>query len=230
LDKETRFNLIFLVALLLISAPGVVLLIGKQLKPGARRLADPPYVRRTEAYNNPLPASSASVRVAPPITAAWVEAVTIEQLGHPALRHQAAGGRREPIMSEGRRFELLGLDRDGDGATLALLGWLAELGRGDVQAIDAEAECLGILEGVEVVQLDVPPDVIKELKGIGFVTPPTRVGLTRLRFTLAAKPGSEAIVRLRWHLADDEGQDVLNLHRVLPADTTHDKDQSGDYQ
>lgn len=217
MGKETRFNLIFLVALLLISTPGVILLIGKQLKPGARRLADPPYVRRTEAYNNPLPASSASIRVVPPITAAWVEAMTMEHLGHPPLRHAAAGGRSEPIMSDGRRFELLGLDRDGNEATLALLGWLADLGRGDVEAIDAEAAFLGNLEAVEVVQLEVPPDVIRELKGIGFVTPPTRIGLTRLRFAAAGQPvSSEAIVRLRWQLADDQEEDVLKLHRVLP--------------
>ena len=202
------------------------MLISKHLAPGARRLADPPYVRRTEAYNNPLPASSASIRVVPPITAVWVESLAIEHLGHPPLRHMAVGGRLEPIMSDGRRFELLSFADDGESTTLVLLVWSAELGRGEVQGIDAEAEALGPLRSIEVDGLEVPPEVISELKGLGFVIPPSRVGLAWLRFApLAPAEETDDLLRIVWHMADGVGEDVLNLRRVLPDARGGDRDK-----
>ena len=213
----------FLILLLLLSLPGVVLLISKHLKPGARRLADPPYVRRTEAYNNPLAASSASIRVLPPITAQWVEKTAMEKLGHLPARLEAAGGRFEPIMSEHRRFELLAMSREGGSSTLVLLGWLAELGCGEVRELEAEAPILGRLDSVEVEQLSVPQEVIKELKGLGYVVPPAQVGFAWLRF--AHPPvGEDDRLRIVWRTDHGDGEDVMNLRGVFPAVADSDND------
>ena len=217
MSQEARLNLTFLIALLLLSVPGVVMLVGKHLQPGARRLADPPYVRRTEAYNNPLPASSASVRVVPPVTAAWVESLARDHLGHPPVRHLSAGGRNDPIMSADRRIELLDVEQNAGATLLAVLIWSAELGRGAVTRIEAEAPGLG-LEEVEVTRLDVPEDVIAELKGLGMVVPPAQIGLARLRFSSTARGIGEDDGRLlvTWQTADMRWQDVLNLQWILP--------------
>src|SRR5688572_25211705 len=126
------------------------MLVRKKMEPDARSMAEASYVRPTEVYNNPLPAGSKTVRVVPPATFAWVEALAAERLGRPALRHQAAGGRRDPIMSDGRRFELLDF-QEGDGETvLVLLAWSSEFGNGHVRELHAESQRLGRLATAEI--------------------------------------------------------------------------------
>lgn len=225
MSKEARLNLVFLVALLLLSLPGVILLISKHLKPGARRLADPPYVRRTEAYNNPLPASTASIRVVPPITSEWVARLAVDRTGSPPLRHEAAGGRWDPVISEGRRFELLSLRAENESVTVVLLGWLGELGRGEVQELVGEAPALGTLESVEVERLEVPSQVVKELQELGYVVPPSRVGLVWLRFAPPPTQG-DARLQIAWRGGGAEAHDVLDLRRLLPVSRDSDKDMT----
>lgn len=220
LTKEAKFNLVFLVVLLLASLPGLVILIRKKLDPEARRMSEAPYVRRTEAYNNPLPAATSSRRIVPPVTARWVESLANQKLGAPPLRYMAAGGREEPVLSEGRRFELLGIRQTHEGSTLIVLAWLGELGRGEVDLFEAQAESLGALQSVEVDQIDVPQEVISELKDEGYVVPPARVGLLWLRFAGARSPADATWgprIRLTWRSPRASGEDVLDLARALPA-------------
>lgn len=226
-SRETKWNLGFFVLLALISAPGVTLLVRKQMQPGARRLADPPYVRRTEAYNNPLPASSASLRVVPPGTAQWVAGVSQRFLGKPPLRHEAAGGRVEPVMSRNRRFELLGLDQSGEGYQIVLLVWMAELGHQQVSELYAESAQLGGLQSAEAEPVDVPLEVIAELKNEGYVLPPERVAVLRLRFTPPVDRSGQLSVHLTWTGPGGEGEDVLDLARILREKHVRAKELSG---
>lgn len=227
MTKEAKFNLVFLVVLLLVSLPGLVILIKKKLDPEARRMSEAPYVRRTEAYNNPLAASTSSRRVVPPLTARWVESLATERLGAAPLRYMAAGGREEPVMSEGRRFELLGIRQAPEGTTLIVLAWLGELGRREVEQFEAQAESLGALQSVEVDQIDVPHEVIEELKDEGYIVPPAQVGLLWLRFAGARSPADSTDgprIRLTWHSPQASGEDVLDLARALPAGGSAVKD------
>src|SRR5688500_3263773 len=134
-------------------------------------MAEASYVRRIEAYNNPLPASSRNARVLPPLTGAWVQALAGKHLGHPPLRHAAAGGRAEPVMTRDRRFELLDLQETPNERLLVLLAWENAFGSQLVTDLTADSAQLGRLAQVEIQPVSLPPDVTAELKDAGFVVP-----------------------------------------------------------
>jgi hypothetical protein len=213
-SRETKFNLVFLAGFLLLSLPGVVLLFIKKMDPEARSMAEASYVRRTEVYNNPLPTGSKTVRFVPPLTFDWVDALAREHLGIPPLRHAAAGGRLEPVMSENRRFELLDLEDGSDQVVVVLLAWDGVFGHERVNDLSAESEELGRLAGIEVLPVPLPPEVTADLKDAGLVVPPARVAVVWLRFA----PGARSVkpsIRLSWSTPDGRGTDVLDLRRRL---------------
>ena len=225
MTREAKINLIFLGGFLLLCLPGVVLLFIKKLDPEARSMAEASYVRRIEAYNNPLPASSRNVRVIPPLTSAWVEALAVKHTGQPPLRHAAAGGRSEPVMSQERRFELLDLQETADGRLLVLLAGEGAFGSRLVTELTADTP-LGRLVGVEIEPVPLPAEVTAELKDAGFVLPPAKVGVVQLRF---AGGGPETVVRiaLAWDSRDSGGQDVLDLAGRLLERSAGAKDAAG---
>ena len=218
MTREAKQNIWFLAGFLVLSLPGVVMLVKKKMAPEARSMAEASYVRRSEVYNNPLPAGSKTVRVVPPATFAWVEALTADRLGRPAPRHEAAGGRREPIMSDGRRFEVVGFEGGPDEAVLVLLAWSSEFGEGQVSELHAESEQLGIATAVEIEGTKVPPFVVTELRDAGLVIPPGKVGLVRLGFApkTSMKDVAQALrVRLRWSTGQFSHEDELELPMPL---------------
>jgi hypothetical protein len=223
--REAKSNLIFLGGFLLLCLPGVVLLFIKKLDPQARSMAQASYVRRTEAYNNPLPASSRNVRVIPPRTVAWVHELAIKHVGHPPLRHAAAGGRSEPVMSRDRRFELLDLKETAEGRMLVLLAWESAFGSRLVTDLTADTP-LGRLVGVEIEPVPLPADVTAELKDAGFVLPPAKVGVVRLRFT-GGGPETGVRIALAWDSRDSGGEDVLELSGRLLERSAAAKDATG---
>ena len=225
MTREAKINFLFLGGFLLLCLPGVVLLFIKKLDPEARSMAEASYVRRIEAYNNPLPASSRNVRVIPPLTSAWVQALAVEHTGQPPLRHAAAGGRSEPVMSQERRFELLDLQQTPDGPVLVLLAWEGAFGSRLVTNLTADTT-LGRLVGVEIVPVPLPAEVTAELKNAGFVVPPAKVGLVRLRFT-GGGPDPGVRVALSWDSQDSGGQDVLDLAGRLLERSAGAKDAAG---
>jgi hypothetical protein len=213
-SRETKFNLVFLIGFLLLSLPGVVLLFIKKLDPEARSMAEASYVKRTEVYNNPLPTGSKTVRFVPPLTFKWVDALARSNLGRPALRHAAAGGRLEPVMSENRRFELLDFASSDDEVVLTLLAWDGSFGLERATDLSAGSEQLGRLAGIEVLPVALPPEVTADLKDAGLVVPPARVAVIWLRFAPGEQPVAPSI-RLSWSTPDGGRTDVLDLRRRL---------------
>lgn len=233
MSREAKLNAIFLLAILLLSLPGVIILVRKKLDPDARYMAEAPYIRRTEVYNNPVDAGTRSIRVVPPVTSGWVSELTNEHLGSAPLRREAPGGRVEPILSAGRHFEFLAAPEDAGGRTIALLAWLDDFGAGRVASVDADAEggLLGELQEVSIQEIAVPPKVVDELQDGGFVVPPRRVAIVRLQFAAPTTPGitdaaSQRLI-LRWRAGDESRQDVLDLARGLLARPGGAKETSG---
>ncbi len=216
MTREAKFNLWFLLAFLLISLPGLVILVRKKMQPDARSMAEASYVRPSDTYNNPLPTRSKGVRTVPPQTFAWVEDLAAEHLGHPPLRHVAAGGRREPVMSRQRRFELLDVqERDGHPVVI-LLAWQPDFGAQRVNSLHASAPGLGSLAETHIQPVAVPGHVIDELKDEGFVLPPARTAVVWLHFkgttpTEATAPATLPAIELAWSTPEGSFEDVLEL-------------------
>jgi hypothetical protein len=229
--RETKFNLVFLAGFLLLCLPGVVILFIKKLDPDARSMAEASYVKRTEVYNNPLPIGSKTVRFVPPATFEWVNALALEHAGRPALRHAAAGGRLDPVMSEHRRFELLDLQEEGSGRVVVLLAWDGAFGQQWVTDLEATSEALGRFAGAEVLPVTLPGEVVAELKDSGLVIPPEKAGVIWLRFEPVAgqAPGAveEVRVHLSWRTSDASAEDVLELSERLLERAGHAKDGAG---
>ena len=217
MTRETKINLGFLIAFLALSLPGAAILFVKKLAPGQRMLYEPSFMRRTEAYNNPLPATSSSVRTFPPKTLAWTAAVAREQTGRPAYRRVAAGGREEPLVSDARRFEVL----DAAPGEMAVLFWSDTFAAGDGARITGT---VGFGAGDRPVTaasaktLVVPENVIQELLDEGFQKPPRRVGLLRLSWDQDAAGELPRRVALTWREADGrEARDAASWEPALLA-------------
>ena len=193
MTRESKLNLGFLIAFLALSLPGAAMLFVKKLDPNERMMYMPNAVRRAEAYNNPLPAANANFRVHPPLTMAFVDEASRQLTGRPALRYERAGQRIEPVVSDGRRFELLGYD----GASVDVLIWADDAPGLTGSATFGQDETPRPAAGVEVRTHAVPAEVVEELKKAGHTKPPQTVTLARLRFD-AAVIGPPARVDLAW--------------------------------
>ena len=197
--REVRNNLIFLVALLLLSAPGLTILVGKALRGEGGLRSDPPSVRVATPYLNPVGTAPGVTRSVPPQTLAWVDSVSREVLGKPALRREAAGGRPDPVIGDERAAELLSLDPP------AVLVWQHEEGpaAGSVAVvIDGEATA-----AESIVTFPVPPEVRHELQQFGYPNPPRSAVVA----VLPARAGGLEAWELRWTRDGTEYRDVLAL-------------------
>lgn len=87
MSGETRANLVVLAVVLLLVAPGAVIMFKKKSQPGERPIGSPDPVRRTTAYMDPFPAESVE-RLAPLRTLEWVSGLATAE---PAAPARAAG-------------------------------------------------------------------------------------------------------------------------------------------
>jgi hypothetical protein len=228
MTKENRNNLIFLVTLVVLSAPGLIILVTKALNGTGGLTATPPSKKVRTAYLNPVGGEAGLIRLVPPVTLAFVDKVAQEHAGGLPERGSAAGGRPVPTVSAGRRIEWLRQDSV-DGAYMLL--WLRARSEGPVDKVEADVDGRPIAAEV-VVELDVDEAVRKELQEgsggrsalgySGYANPPRRVAVVRL-----ATPSIEGQpVELRWRRDEVTQEDVIvapptrPMTRPAPADTT----------
>ena len=227
MKRETRTNVIFLVVLLALTLPGAVMMFVRKLQPNQRMNYEPQGIRLTEAYNNPQTATSSAIRQFPPKTLAWTAASYAAESGRPPLRYVAAGGREQPVISQGRRFELLGYAPPAGGgpATLDVLFWSNDFAAGDAaitgRASFADAAAARPVASATARTLVVPEAVVQELLDEGFSKPPRRVSL--LRLTLGS-PGGHGEgpaglprrVELAWRDGSADGAEVRDAVTLEP--------------
>jgi hypothetical protein len=170
--RETRINLVFLTAFLILALPGAVILFVKKLDPTAHRLDQPDPILHHLPYMSPLPAPPDIKWVAPDRTQAWVRSLTAPV---PTASAVPPGPQWEPVISPDHLLQLLAIvPRPADTFQLTLLLW------SDLPA-NAQSFTLAADDGtprstVDSVQpRDLPPEVRRELVVAGFVRPPKTV-------------------------------------------------------
>jgi len=133
--RETRSNLIVLSILIVLLAPGMVILFIKKLDPQARKMYLPDPVGDRIAYMSPLETPPGKRRVIPPMTAGFVRDVASRHM-NPSGVDLAVALRGAlsalPVVSDGSSIELASVNITPDVLELGLMLW--------DQKIDPDAE------------------------------------------------------------------------------------------
>jgi hypothetical protein len=214
---ERRANLVFISALLLLTMPGMVMLVVKKLsKPpsGAPPMMNP--VRGQLAYMDTTMGSYVDrrARFVPPMTRDFVSAYAARQkFYHPGLVSIVESPDWKPVMSDDLSTQVLARDTTPGNQAVMLLCWDAQakpiienwsfLGRA------GDREVAGVVSGIESYNL--PLDVRRELRSSGFVLPPASVIWLLVTFD-AAEPVHE--VSLRYSGLTDTIATRINFPRV----------------
>ena len=191
MTRETKFNLVFLIAFLAISLPGAVVLVRKKMRPGATPapFSRPDPVRRQLAYMAPQATSDRVSRYVPPLTRQWL--CEMDRLrggsGEFLVRE------RSPVMSEDRLLQVLNAGSDEDGSTVSLIVWGERSAKHapEVRAGDRA----GRVEHFDTIE--VPHHIRAELQAGGFVTPPQRILWLRAKFTPRFAQGKSTQVQVK---------------------------------
>ncbi len=216
MTREARFNLIFLIVLLALSAPGMIILTTKALRGTGGLNASPPTAKVATVYLNPVGASGKTIRLATPKVVSFVDGMAQKHLDRPAQRLGGAGGRPSPLIGHDFRLEALGRGKD---------GWYVLIWQ-HVDGPDA-SNITGTLGGqtieaqvVEVV--DVPTEVRRELqKGpplttvegfAGYAAPPRRVAVVRVT------GGETGVLSLSWDRDEVRRSDAIDLSALPGGD------------
>lgn len=198
--NERRANLVFIVTLLLLTLPGMVMLVVKKLsKPpsDAPPMMNP--VRGRLAYMDTTMGGYVDrrERFVPPLTGDFVAAYAARQLFyHPGLVSIVESPGWKPVMSEDLSTQVLALDRTSGNQAVMLLCW-----EGDAKPIIENWSFLGMASGREVAgtvtgieSYNLPLEVRRELRSSGFVLPPASVVWLLVSFD-APDPVDELSVR-----------------------------------
>ncbi len=213
--SETKANLIFLIALLVLVTPGVTILFIKRLNtPG--RLMMPPATRQAAAYMDPTPGVSPVVRFVPPITGAFVTAITRQNMRTPGLTSIVEGVEWQAVSSEKRVLQLVAQDPSPGVNRFAFFMWfdrpvpIEKLYKWTAVTQDGQTSP-GTIEGLFTINLD--PDLRSELMDAGFIRPPAVIAWTQIKFDSKATP-----VRLDFEFRSGEHArlDSIDLGQLKP--------------
>lgn len=192
MTRETRFNLIVLISLLVLSAPGAVILFLKKLDPTASPMYLPHPVHGKRAFNDPAALPPIVPRVVPPRTRAWL--ATLPEGGAPGDRLLLAPV--ELALSRDRRLQVLSIARRGPSTEVLLVDWAPasspstpsevrlELASGEIRPTSLERST----------RLPVPEPVRRELQRLGFLAPPREIRTLRTGCSPSISPDSVVTV------------------------------------
>jgi hypothetical protein len=174
-NRETRYNLIFLGVLLAVLLPGAVILFRKKLEPTVRPMYLPDPVMTEVAYLAPDPTPPGKPRVEPQRTAKWVESVARERgiAAHQIRRDQDG----LPLVSQDKSFQLLAAVADDDGLRVTTLEWRGSTGDWTLDGNKPQQD--------RTEKLAIPELVREELGEHGMVIPPKTVVVHELDFKSA---------------------------------------------
>ncbi len=172
MGKETRANLIFILVLIPLLAPGAIALVRKSMETGTAPLAAPPITRTEYAYVDPWDRPTARERVVPPKTMRFLQAQAEKRFtpGNDAEVQQF-----EAVVSSRRTFEVVAASRTSEGAVrIAVAAWnpaLTEAAAAAKWQLDGQSLDYRGFEAV-----DLPEPVRQELVQLSFVRPPKTLG------------------------------------------------------
>lgn len=171
--RETRINLIVLVVILVLVAPGGVRLFMKKLQPGANTMDFREPVRTSLVYMDPIKSPPQIRRTIPRGVAEWIATrnrAVIDVGG--GMRLVEAGTERRPILSESRRLQLVQWRDDPQGSTRLLYLLLWESIPGDDVTLRGDRDGATIQRQQRT---PLPAPIRKELRDAGYVQPPLEV-------------------------------------------------------
>jgi hypothetical protein len=169
-NRETRYNLIFLGVLVAVLLPGAVILFRKKLEPTVRPMYLPDPVMTEVAYLAPEPTPPGKRRVEPHHTKSWVQRIARER-GIDDISRDAEG---LPVVAQDKSFQLLAIVRDGELTRVTVLAWHSADGKWKLDGKEPDHE--------RTEELEIPPLVRGELGEYGVVVPPKKVVVHELAF------------------------------------------------
>jgi hypothetical protein len=179
--REARANLIFIVIFLLISAPGLVMLVKKKMETGRPPLWLPVPARQSLVYIDPIDAPPTMRRLTPALTAAWVADLVRNRFDTAAVPMTTNGDATEPVMSANRLAQLVADEPTPSGRRVALLVWNLPRDANNVKiqlrATTASADSIENLaiSDMTAEPIDLPHAVKRDLQDSGIPAPPFRV-------------------------------------------------------
>src|SRR5688572_22316219 len=184
MTRETKLNLVFLVAFLAISLPGAVRLVKKKMRPGATPapLSRPDPVRWELPYMAPQVTSDRVARFVPRLTREWLGEVDRSRGGSGEFLLRD----RLPVISEDRVLQVLNTEE----AKLTLILWLDA----KQPQVFANGQS-GVVERFDTIE--VPAHIRAELQGGGFVTPPKKILWLKARFEQPFARGKSTQVQVK---------------------------------
>jgi hypothetical protein len=187
--SETKANLIFIVALLVLTVPGVSILFMKKLNSEGRSMMPPP--RREEAaYMDPTPGELSLRRYVPQMTASFVQGTTRHNARSAGLLSIVDTLPWKPVTSERRFLQLVAHDPSPTANRYCFILWIdrpvpiESVHTWTATTSDGE-KIVGDIEGLHTINL--PPDLREELMEAGFIRPPTVIGWTQVKFPATTK-------------------------------------------
>lgn len=173
----TKANLAFILFLVLLSAPGVFMMVSKKLKSEGKPTF-PPGVRHQLAYMDPTAGEGkAHLRVVPPVTGDWVGSIAHNRRQFaPELSLVVSGKEWKPIMGTNRSMQLLGFDQVDGRARAMVLIWderALPISKQYEFTFKTDSQTL-VAELDGMVGDGLPLNVRDELQNFGYIRPPTR--------------------------------------------------------
>jgi len=196
MSKEARANLIFLVVLAIVIAPGFIILVKRKLAETGQPNFLPDPVPHAAAFNQPPPVPPSVPRKEPAEVRGWVTSQIQQRFNPKAALVRTADG-SAPVMGDRYLTQLTMLNHDdAKNLRVAMVVW-------DASATVATAPAKIVIksDGVDTpadatdgFQLEVPADVRHALQAVGYIDPPTRVLMVSGTFVGLATDTPQAVV------------------------------------
>ena len=199
MQRETRYNLIFLAVLLAVLLPGAVILFRKKMEPTVRPMYLPDPVPTAVAYLSPEPTPPGKTRVEPARTAEWVKGLARDRGVMEVLR----GSDGLPLTSDSKTFQIVSARPAGQAIHVTLIEWRDPSANWTLNGRPPAKS--------HQTQLGIPQIIREELGEYGVVVPPKEIVWRELEFAADRQGPSSRIVRTG---AGSANQDTLDF--VLP--------------
>lgn len=173
MSKESRANLIFVVLFVLISIPGLIMLVRKKMDPERGPMWMPPAMYSGLVYIDTIDAPPNIKRFVPARTAAWVRDLVRERFGVTAPPTITVDGEDQPVMSDDRLAQLIGLETREGKTRIAVLFWNLprESTPTSIQILQEDVA----LNDTKTESIEVPQEIKRDLQESGIPAPPLHV-------------------------------------------------------
>jgi hypothetical protein len=173
MNKETKYNLIFLAIIMAIVTPGMVMLFIKKMQPGAKPITMRDPVRKVAVYVDPMDLPGSMKRVVTPEAAEWVRSLTPAG-ENPTVRSETTPPPTMTWVSNNRKFELLAVGGHPRGTQAYLLIWAPNTSaeEGNLETYwDLGDNKRGTAVQSRIQHFKVPEDVRKSFVDLGYSKP-----------------------------------------------------------